>query len=89
MIGASGAAVGLILGGALTEFLDWRWTMFVNLILAVPAAVAALRLLADDTVAGAPRSRIDLPGTLTGVGRPVRARLRLLQRGVRRLGLGR
>src|SRR6185312_15798890 len=64
MIGASGAAVGLILGGALTEYLDWRWTMFVNLILAIPAAAAALRLLPDDAVQTS-RSRIDLPGTLT------------------------
>ena len=64
VIGASGAAVGLIVGGALTEYLDWRWTMFVNLILAIPAAAAALRLLADDNVR-ASRSRIDLPGTLT------------------------
>jgi EmrB/QacA subfamily drug resistance transporter len=64
VIGASGAAVGLILGGALTEYLDWRWTMFVNLILAVPAAVAALRLLNADAVQ-ASRSRIDVPGALT------------------------
>ncbi|HEX6697128.1 MAG TPA: MFS transporter [Solirubrobacteraceae bacterium] len=64
MIGASGAAVGLILGGALTEYLDWRWTMFVNLILAIPTAAAALRLLPDDSVQTS-RSRIDLPGTLT------------------------
>jgi EmrB/QacA subfamily drug resistance transporter len=64
VIGASGAAVGLILGGALTEYLDWRWTMFVNLMLAVPAAVAALRLLASDAVQTG-RSRIDMPGTLT------------------------
>jgi EmrB/QacA subfamily drug resistance transporter len=64
MIGASGAAVGLILGGALTEYLDWRWTMFVNLILAIPTAAAALRLLPDDAVQTS-RSRIDLPGTLT------------------------
>jgi EmrB/QacA subfamily drug resistance transporter len=64
VIGASGAAVGLILGGALTEYLDWRWTMFVNLVLAIPAAAAALRLLPDDAV-HASRSRIDLPGTLT------------------------
>ena len=55
MIGASGAAVGLILGGALTEYLDWRWTMFVNLVLAVPAAVAALRLLPDDAAQTAGR----------------------------------
>jgi EmrB/QacA subfamily drug resistance transporter len=64
IIGASGAAVGLILGGGLTELLDWRWTMFVNLVFAIPAALAAVRLLADDTVQ-ASRSRIDLPGTLT------------------------
>jgi EmrB/QacA subfamily drug resistance transporter len=63
VIGASGAALGLILGGALTELLDWRWTMFVNLILAVPTAALALRLLTDDT-AQASRSRMDLPGTL-------------------------
>jgi EmrB/QacA subfamily drug resistance transporter len=64
VIGASGAAVGLILGGALTEYLDWRWTMFVNLILAIPAAVAAMRLLPNDAVRTS-RTRIDLPGTLT------------------------
>jgi EmrB/QacA subfamily drug resistance transporter len=63
VIGASGAAVGLILGGALTEYLDWRWTMFVNLILAVPTAAAAMRLLPHDAVQA--RSRIDLAGTLT------------------------
>jgi EmrB/QacA subfamily drug resistance transporter len=63
VIGASGAAVGLILGGALTEYLDWRWTMFVNLILAIPVAAAAVRLLPD--AARASRSRIDLAGTLT------------------------
>ena len=65
IIGASGAAIGLILGGALTELLDWRWTMFVNLILAVPTAIAAMRLLAADAVSG-DRAQIDLPGTLTG-----------------------
>ena len=65
VIGASGAAIGLILGGALTELLDWRWTMFVNLILAVPTAAAALRLLATGAVT-AGRGQIDLPGTLTG-----------------------
>jgi EmrB/QacA subfamily drug resistance transporter len=64
VIGASGAAVGLILGGALTEYLDWRWTMFVNLILAIPAAAVAVRLLPGDGVQTS-RSRIDLPGTLT------------------------
>jgi EmrB/QacA subfamily drug resistance transporter len=64
MIGASGAAVGLILGGALTEYMDWRWTMFVNLLLAIPAALAAVRLLPADAIRTS-RPRIDLAGTLT------------------------
>jgi EmrB/QacA subfamily drug resistance transporter len=63
-IAASGAAVGLILGGALTQYLDWRWSMFINVVLAVPAAAAALRLLARDVPASS-GSRIDVAGTVT------------------------
>jgi EmrB/QacA subfamily drug resistance transporter len=63
-IAASGAAVGLILGGALTQYLDWRWSMFINVLLAVPAALAALRLLDRDMPASA-GSRIDVAGTVT------------------------
>jgi EmrB/QacA subfamily drug resistance transporter len=63
-IAASGAAVGLILGGALTQYLDWRWSMFINVLLAVPAALAALRLLDRDVPASA-GSRIDVAGTVT------------------------
>jgi EmrB/QacA subfamily drug resistance transporter len=64
VIAGSGAAVGLILGGALTEYLNWRWCMYVNLILAVPAAIAALQLLGAET-APAERPRIDIPGAIT------------------------
>ena len=63
-IAASGAAVGLILGGALTQYLDWRWSMFINVLLAAPAALAALRLLARDVPASS-GSRIDVAGTVT------------------------
>src|SRR4029078_1855465 len=49
-VAASGAAVGLILGGALTQYLDWRWSMFINVLLAVPAAGAALSLLSTESV---------------------------------------
>jgi EmrB/QacA subfamily drug resistance transporter len=63
VIAATGGAVGLVLGGALTEYLDWRWCMYVNLILAVPAAIAALRLLGGET-ASAAQPRIDIPGTI-------------------------
>ena len=46
-IAGSGAAVGLLLGGVLTEVLDWRWTMYVNLAFAIPAAMAGPRLLVN------------------------------------------
>jgi EmrB/QacA subfamily drug resistance transporter len=62
----SGAAVGLLLGGALTEYLSWRWSLYVNLALALPAALGALALLGRDRVAGA--ARLDLPGALTASG---------------------
>src|SRR5262249_44776847 len=44
-IAGSGAAVGLLLGGVLTEYLNWRWCLYVNLMLAVPSMLAAVRLL--------------------------------------------
>jgi EmrB/QacA subfamily drug resistance transporter len=66
-IAASGAAVGLVLGGALTQYLDWRWSMFINVVLAVPAALAALRLLERDVPASS-GSRIDVAGTVTASG---------------------
>ena len=64
IIAGSGAAVGLILGGALTEYLNWRCCIYVNLILAVPAGIAALRLLGAER-APAERPRIDIPGAIT------------------------
>ena len=44
-IAASGTSIGLLLGGLLTDTLSWRWCLFVNLIFALPAAAAALRLV--------------------------------------------
>lgn len=40
-IAGGGGAVGLILGGFLTEYLDWRWTFFVNIPFAIIAAAGA------------------------------------------------
>ena len=63
-IGGGGAAIGLLLGGVLTEYLDWRWCMFVNIIFAVVAFVGgALLLRRQDS--GAARPKLDLPGTIT------------------------
>jgi MFS family permease len=61
-IAGGGASVGLLLGGALTQTLSWRWCLWVNLAIAVPATIVALRLLVNQ---GHPeRPRIDLPGVL-------------------------
>jgi EmrB/QacA subfamily drug resistance transporter len=62
-IAAGGASIGLLLGGVLTEALSWRWCLYVNLVIAVPTAILAFRLLVNH---GDPeRPRIDLPGALT------------------------
>ena len=65
-IAVAGGAVGLLLGGVLTEYLSWRWSLYVNLAFAIPAAIAALGLLRNQIPANRPR--IDLPGTLTASG---------------------
>ena len=53
-IAGGGAAVGLLLGGILTEWLTWRWCLYVNLLFALPTAVAALRLLVNQALADRP-----------------------------------
>ena len=40
-IAGGGASVGLILGGALTQVLSWRWCLYVNLAIAIPTAIVA------------------------------------------------
>ncbi|WP_217167732.1 MFS transporter [Streptomyces sp. AC512_CC834] len=61
-IAGSGAAVGLLLGGVLTEYLNWRWTLYVNLIIAVVAIVGGWLLLErTERDRGA---KLDVPGTV-------------------------
>ncbi|MFE5403218.1 MFS transporter [Streptomyces sp. NPDC056580] len=62
VVGGSGAAIGLILGGVLTDFASWRWVMFVN----VPIGVAVFLLtplFISET--GKHSGRFDLAGALT------------------------
>ncbi|MFD8200487.1 MFS transporter [Streptomyces sp. NPDC003470] len=62
-IAGGGAAVGLILGGFLTEYLDWRWTFFVNVPFAVVAAAGAY-LVIREPQDGRNRSPLDVPGVI-------------------------
>jgi EmrB/QacA subfamily drug resistance transporter len=62
-IAGGGASLGLLLGGILTEYLSWRWCMFVNLFFAIPAALGALALLSDTRPEHRPK--LDLPGVAT------------------------
>jgi EmrB/QacA subfamily drug resistance transporter len=61
-LSGAGGALGLLLGGILTEYLSWRWTMYVNIVLAVPAAAVAVGLLVSNV---RQRPRLDIPGTVT------------------------
>ena len=62
-IAGGGASVGLLLGGALTQALSWRWCLYVNLAIAIPTATMSLRLLVNQ--ASPNRPRIDFPGVVT------------------------
>src|SRR5262252_3166862 len=61
-IAGAGGAVGLLLGGVLTEYLSWRWSLYVNVILGAIAVAGAVRLLTVQP--RNPDVRIDWPGTV-------------------------
>nr|WSZ96530.1 MFS transporter [Streptomyces sp. NBC_00857] len=62
-IAGGGGAVGLILGGFLTEYLDWRWTFFVNIPFAIVAALGAYFVISEPAD-GRNRSPLDIPGVV-------------------------
>src|SRR6201991_472418 len=61
-IAAAGGALGLLLGGALTEYLSWRWTLYVNLIFAGVAFIGGAMLLARQS--SPVKTKLDIPGVL-------------------------
>ena len=60
-VSGAGAAIGLILGGVLTDALSWRWVFFVNAPIGLVLALSAPYLLPEG---GRSRVRLDLPGAL-------------------------
>ncbi len=61
-IAGAGGAIGLLLGGVLTQYLSWRWTLYVNLIFAGVSLVGGALLLQRQSSPAKPR--LDIPGVL-------------------------
>ncbi|WP_240043930.1 MFS transporter [Plantibacter flavus] len=62
-IAGAGGAVGLLLGGFLTEQFDWRWNLYINVVIAVVAIVGAVLFITTPKTTG-PRPKLDVPGTV-------------------------
>ncbi|GAA1846283.1 MFS transporter [Pseudonocardia ailaonensis] len=61
-IAGGGSAVGLVLGGVLTEYADWRWCLLVNIPISVVAVVLALPFVPESRATG--DTRYDIPGAV-------------------------
>lgn len=62
-VAGSGAALGLVLGGSLTQFASWRWTLLINVPIAIMTALAAVRVLGESRAEH--RHGYDLAGAST------------------------
>lgn len=62
-IAGAGGAVGLLLGGFLTQDFDWRWNLYINVVIAVLAVIGAVLFVPHAEHEG-PRPKLDLPGTV-------------------------
>jgi len=65
-IAGGGAAIGLLLGGVLTEYASWRWCLLVNVPIALIAVAGALREVKESKASG--NTRYDIPGAVTVTG---------------------
>jgi EmrB/QacA subfamily drug resistance transporter len=63
-VAGSSSAIGLLLGGLLTDYASWRWTMYVNVIFAVVGVIGGLALLHNSAEADKPR--LSVPSTIVG-----------------------
>jgi EmrB/QacA subfamily drug resistance transporter len=61
-ISGGGAAIGLLLGGVLTEYASWRWCLGVNVPIALLAAWAATRVVRESKAEG--DTKYDIPGAV-------------------------
>jgi EmrB/QacA subfamily drug resistance transporter len=61
-IAGGGAAIGLVLGGTLTQFASWRWTLLINVPIALIAAIGASRVVRESRAES--KGGYDLPGAI-------------------------
>jgi EmrB/QacA subfamily drug resistance transporter len=61
-IAGGGAAIGLILGGVLTEFASWRWCLGVNVPIAIAVVAAAIPFVKESKAGGS--TKYDVPGAV-------------------------
>ena len=66
-VASGGAAVGVLAGGIITQYLNWRWNFFVNVPVGILVVISALRVLDrhDSTVE---HNNLDLPGAVLATG---------------------
>jgi EmrB/QacA subfamily drug resistance transporter len=64
-IAGGGAAIGLVLGGTLTQLASWRWTLLINAPIAVVAVLGAIRVVRRDRAVTRVARGYDLPGAFT------------------------
>src|SRR4051812_37869615 len=63
-VAGSSAAIGLLLGGLLTDYADWRWTMYVNIAFAIAGIIGGVLLLHNSSETNKPR--LSVPSTIIG-----------------------
>ena len=83
-IAGGGSAVGLLLGGVLTEYADWRWCFWVNLPVAIVAIALAIPIVPESKAPG--DTSYDVPGAVLDHPRSRLGRLRLHAGGPERAG---
>jgi EmrB/QacA subfamily drug resistance transporter len=66
-VASGGAAAGVLLGGILTEYLDWRWNFFVNVPVGLFVVFASLKYL-DRHESTVDHNNLDLPGAVLATG---------------------
>ena len=61
-VSGAGGAIGVLLGGVLTEYVSWRWCLLVNVPIAVLASIGAVAIVHESRASGS--TRYDVPGAL-------------------------